>query len=175
MKKSIFLFLLLIVLQACSHVGRLTKPVEELAEAWNETAELARALSEELAVEGRELTQLMDRLPSNRLSSAFIGENYLEEADQLKARLMGHKSAFEELAGEIEVFLDEWSGKATQVDQLETGLTAGELPRDVLRQVRDLSEFRRQGADKIAAWTKEMNDIMEQSRKTEAAYREVLQ
>lgn len=174
MKKSIFLFSLLIVLQACSHIGRLTKPVEELATAWDETAELARALSEKRAVEGRELMQLMDRLPPSKLSSVSVGENYLEEVDQLKARLMGHQSAFEELTVEIDGFLDRWEEKAAAVDQLERQLAAGELPRDVMQQVQELQGFRQQGADKMAVWTKDLEAVAEQWRKTEADYRSVI-
>lgn len=175
MRKLIFLFFLLIVLPACSHVGQFTKPVAQLALDWDETAEMAQALSEKLAVERRELAQLMDRLPAAGLSSAFTGENYLEEVDQLRARLVGHKSAFDELAGEIDGFLSRWDEKMERVDQLEAGLSAGELPRDVMQQVQDLHEFRQQGAEKIAAWSKEMDVTMEQWSKTEAAYRRIIQ
>ena len=175
MKKSIFLFSLLIFLQACSHVGRLTEPVADLALAWEEATEAARALSEKRTVEERGLIQLADRLPPSKVSSVSVGENYLEEADQLKARLMGHKSAFEELALNVDGFLDRWEEKTAQVDQLARGRLAGELPRDVLQQVRDLHEFRQQGAEKMTAWTKEIDAIMEQWRKTEAAYRQVIQ
>ena len=175
MRNLMILFLLSILLSACSHVGHFTQPVEDLGMAWEATAETARTLSGEVAARERELDQLMDRLPINKMSSTYIGENYLEEADQLKARLMGHKSAFDELAGKIEGFLEQWDEKSARMDQLQTDLSAGELPRDVMPQIQDLSAFRQQAADNMAAWTKDMNDVVEQFQKTETAYRSLLQ
>lgn len=160
---------------ACTHVGHFTKQVEDLILAWDETAQAARELSEHVAAKERELPQLMAGLPPDKQRGASIGENYLEEVDQLKSRLMGHKSAFDELAGEIDGFLERWEGKTVQVDRLGANLSAGELPRDVLQQIKDLSEFRKEGAQKMTDWTKEVDAIMEQWQKTETAYRKVIQ
>lgn len=170
MRNVIFLLLLATITFSCSYVGQFTEPIEELVSAWEETTQTVNNLTAKVAAEQTNLTQLMESIPpTGQLTT--IRENYLDERDQLRAKLAGYKSSFDNLTNDVLEFGRLWEEKGVLVNQLAQNLTEGKLPVDILNQTEELKTFLMEGNVKITGWEKETDEIIVQSKKAAEAFR----
>ncbi len=160
MKKAFILLAAAVILFGCNNIAQYQEAINKLASDWEGATGSVTQFAETLKGEKNKFQQQLAQVTN--VDGAILeqlDDAGKEQLNSIQQGMAGHGNTFNELMKNVQDFVAEWTEKGKGLEELTSGLEAGQIEGDVLAKINGLTDMVTKGKDNLNGWTGKLDSL----------------